>query len=78
MCSVIDQMIIMYAVKIVFMAYLIVIQCTLVLLLIFAVINHCVIYLMEHFLHHHLVSSDVDISSASNFLQFFSSNNRQS
>ena len=77
MCSVIDKMIIIYVVKIVFMAYLIVTQCTLVLLLIFAVLNHFVIYLMEHFLHHHLVSSDVDISSASNVLHFFSSNNRQ-
>ena len=69
-------MMIIFAVKIVFVAYISVKQYTLVILLIFAVINHFVIYI----LHHHLVSSDVDIFSAigSNFLHFFSSNNRQS
>ena len=64
----------MYAVKIMFVAYFSVKQYTIVILLIFAVINHFVI----NILHHHLVSSDVDIFSASNFLHFFSSNNRQS
>ena len=68
MCSVEEKMAFFDAVKIVLLAYLIVAQYTVVILLICAVLNHFVIYLMEHFLHHHLVSNDVDVSSASNFL----------
>ena len=63
-----EMMIVIFAFKIVFVAYLNVKQGILMIILFFAVLNHFVIYLMEHFLHHHLVSNDVDIFSASNFL----------
>ena len=58
MCSVKEKMmIIMYAFKIVLVAYLIVKQYALVIMLIFAAPNHYVTVLMEHSLHHHLVSN---------------------